>query len=112
MISVNTFEYFKMTQQLKFQLDDIQKITADDYTVQFMFSPEQFQTFKVELFDENSTIPLIAQFEIFVHDEFEKRIKRLYKLSTENYHLLSSDDSPHKERNNLGTYLLRRSATF
>ena len=70
---------------MKYKVDDLDKVTASDYTVQFLMSPEQFTTFKLDYFDETSKIPLIMQLEIYIRDEMEKRIAELYNISTEQY---------------------------
>jgi len=71
------FDYVKSVQKCKYLDQDVNTITAGDYSVEFDLEEKTYTNFKEKYYDEANPMPENAQFKLYVQDEIEERINNL-----------------------------------
>jgi len=59
---------------------DVNTVTAEDYTIEFDLTEDQYEKFKKMYYKEDNPISEMAQFKIYIQDELEDRINRMDDL--------------------------------
>lgn len=68
------FDYVKSVQTCKFIDQDVNTITAGDYSVEFNIKDSTYERFRTVYYDKTNPMSEPGQFKLYVQDELERRI--------------------------------------
>jgi hypothetical protein len=81
------FDYVKSVQKCKYLDQDVNTITAGDYSVEFDLEQKTYENFLEKYYDKENPMSENAQFKLYVQDELEARINAMPDQGYDEPHL-------------------------
>ena len=76
-------DYMRGKQNLMWIDYDLKTITANDYTVEFNISKEQYEVFETYFLDHTNPISEIGQFKLYIRNEFHSLLSKIHSIENQ-----------------------------